>query len=234
MNRTDRLYALVEELRRAGRRGRSSTWLAERFEVSPRTVKRDIAALQQAGVPVDGQDGRGGGYQLLTGLDLPPLSFTDSEAIAMAIALAAEPAMPFAPDGRAALTKILTAMSAAQRAEVEAVAGRVWMRSRPDDGRPPCARALDEALRLKVQVVLIYEDGEGRRSRRRVDPIAFARTSGHWYLLAWCHTRVAGRMFRVDRIRRATLTRQPAEDRDVLTTFGAPPEGAWPVHMPGG
>jgi predicted DNA-binding transcriptional regulator YafY len=78
MNRTDRLYALVEELRRNGRRGRTAAWLARRFEVSMRTVKRDIAALQAAGTPVSGQEGRGGGYQLATE-GLAPVALTSAE-----------------------------------------------------------------------------------------------------------------------------------------------------------
>jgi predicted DNA-binding transcriptional regulator YafY len=59
VNRTDRLYALVEELRAAGDRGRTAAWLAERFEVATRTIKRDVAGLQQAGVPIWAQGGPG-------------------------------------------------------------------------------------------------------------------------------------------------------------------------------
>ena len=62
MNRTDRLYALVEELRAVSPRPRSARWLAARFEVSSRTVERDIAALQEAGVPIWAEPGRTGGY----------------------------------------------------------------------------------------------------------------------------------------------------------------------------
>src|SRR3954468_14886422 len=63
VNRTDRLYAIAEELR-AARQPRTATWLAERFEVTTRTVKRDISALQQAGTPVWAAPGPGGGYVL--------------------------------------------------------------------------------------------------------------------------------------------------------------------------
>ena len=74
MNRTDRLYALREELRRAGAAGRSAEQLADRFEVSARTVKRDISALQQGGFPVWARPGPGGGYAVEAEATLHPLS----------------------------------------------------------------------------------------------------------------------------------------------------------------
>ena len=64
MNRTERLYAIAEALRAAGDDGRTSAWLAERFEVSTRTIKRDVTALQEAGRPIAGFGGRGGGYRI--------------------------------------------------------------------------------------------------------------------------------------------------------------------------
>jgi predicted DNA-binding transcriptional regulator YafY len=66
VNRTDRLYALVEELRATAPAYRSTTWLAERFEVSTRTIERDLSALQQSGVPIYATAGRRGGYAIDT------------------------------------------------------------------------------------------------------------------------------------------------------------------------
>ena len=106
------MYALVESLRIAGRSGRMCGWLAQRFEVSTRTIKRDIASLVLAGVPIVSCDGRGGGYSLESSALLPSLTFTSGEAIAIATALGAEPHLPFGPDGQNALTKIIGAMIA--------------------------------------------------------------------------------------------------------------------------
>ena len=91
MNRTDRLYALVEELRAVASRPRSARWLAGRFEVCVRTVERDISALQQSGVPIYAEPGRTGGYCLDKARTLPPVNLTPGEAVAMAVALRRAP-----------------------------------------------------------------------------------------------------------------------------------------------
>ena len=88
MNRTDRLYALVEELRSRAPRPVRATELAARFEVSTRTIERDLLALQEAGVPIWAQPGPGGGYSLNPDTTLPPLNLTPEEGVALATALA--------------------------------------------------------------------------------------------------------------------------------------------------
>src|ERR1019366_9619429 len=80
VNRTDRLYALVEALGAVARRPRSGRWLAGRFEVSVRTVERDINALQQSGVPIYAEPGRTGGYCLDKARTLPPVNLTPGAA----------------------------------------------------------------------------------------------------------------------------------------------------------
>ena len=79
MNRTDRLYAIVEELRVVAPRPRSASWLANRFEVSVRTVERDISALQQCGTPIYAEPGRLGGYCLDKARTLPPVNLTPEQ-----------------------------------------------------------------------------------------------------------------------------------------------------------
>jgi predicted DNA-binding transcriptional regulator YafY len=239
VNRTDRLYALVEELRAAGDRGRTAAWLAERFEVATRTIKRDVAGLQQAGVPIWAQGGPGGGYVLDAAVSLPPVTFTVGEATAIAVALNTQPGLPFGDDGRSALTKLLGAMSPASRAIAAHVVGRVWVRhGRPVADRSPIARTLDEALRRQVVVVIEVadesDDGSGDGEKRAVEPLALGRDEGRWWLFGWCRRDRAGRPFPLDRITGAWLTTERAPPRDIHAVFENIPADAFALSLPVG
>jgi len=230
MGRSERLFAITEALRAAGAGGRTAQSLAERFEVSVRTIKRDMASLVAAGALIRGQEGRGGGYQLAQHAPLSPLSFTAAEATAIALALAASPDLPFQNDGNAALQKVLGAMSPDARRDADGAAARVWMRS-AGAKRPRCARVLDEGLRRQVAVDVTYRDASGAITSRRIGPMAFARTAGHWHVLAWCNARRAGRWFRLDRVLRARLTREALPARNLDEVFGPAPDDARPLTL---
>lgn len=228
MNRTDRLYAIVEELRFAGDRGRTSESLARQLEVSTRSVKRDITALQEAGVPVWAQPGPGGGYRLLaTSAALPPVTFTAGEAAAIAVALRTQSDLPFATEGAVALTKVLGAMTPAGRESVGGLLDRVWTTTKPSRSR--AARTIDVAIARQRVVEIAYTAADGTTTMRKVDPLQFAHTGGRWYLLAWCRLRQGGRWFRLDRITSARLTKEPATHYDVTEVIGRPPPEAHPV-----
>lgn len=235
MNRTDRLYALGEELRRAGARGRTSAQLAATFEVSVRTVKRDVLALQEAGMPIRAMPGPGGGYVLDSAASLPPVNFTPAQAIAVAAALAATQRMPFAADGATALAKVFDVLDEDSRERARELGRRLWVNDDPASPPPGStigpragARAVEEALHRQRVVVLDYVDAHGAHSRRRVDPMMMALSGGHWYLVGWCHQRDAVRWFRWDRVRDAYLTNEPARQRD-LSIIGTFPATARPV-----
>jgi predicted DNA-binding transcriptional regulator YafY len=224
MNRTDRLYAIAEELRYAGEAGRTSASLATQYEVSTRTIKRDISSLQQAGVPIWSEGRAGGGYRLLPAeSSLPAINFTSGEAVALAVAIHANQDMPFANDGASALTKILSVMTPATRETADDVLSRVWIRGHRNRGL--AARRLDEAIRLHRVTNINYDDANGNPSKRTVEPLLLARTGGHWYLMAYCRLRDNGRWFRLDRIRTVTTTTETAAHRDFEALFGeAPPD----------
>jgi predicted DNA-binding transcriptional regulator YafY len=227
VNRTDRLHALTEELRRAGPRGRTADRLAAWLEVSTRTIKRDVAALQEAGLPVWAQAGPGGGYVLDAAATLPPVNLTPEQAAAIAIALATQPDGPYAVDGRVALEKILDILEPDARRRAELLASSVWVRT--EQSGSAVRATVEQALAERRVLVLRYRDGRGEPSRRPVEPQLLARTGDHWYLVAWCRERRAPRWFRCDRIEGADLTTEPAPRRDPAL-FGTPPPDAHPVR----
>lgn len=228
MNRTDRLYALREELRRAGATGRSAEQLADRFEVSARTVKRDISALQQGGFPVWARPGRGGGYAVEAEATLPPVNFTAAEASGLAAAVAAHRGQPFDADARAALAKVLAAMDAAARRRASATAARIWLSDADEPGDARVRRAVERSLHEGRVLSLRYRDAAGALTEREVDPAFLARADGVWFLVGHCRLREGIRWFRLDRMVSASVTTRPAAPVPVHAA-GAPPEAARPV-----
>lgn len=219
MNRTDRLYALVEELRAVSPGVRSAAWLAGRFEVSVRTIERDLSALQQAGVPIWAVAGRTGGYAIDSARTLPPLNFTAAEATAIAVALARPGATPLAQSARTALQKLLAAMAAAEAEGARALASRVHVLTPPWAGMAVPAE-LEQAVVDARVVEVDYEDKAGTVRRRRIEPLGFVGVKDSWYLVGWCRLREDRRVFRVDRFRTVRVLDERAPDRE----FGGPPD----------
>lgn len=214
VNRTDRLYALVEELRAGAPRRLSARELAARFEVSTRTVERDISALQQAGVPIYADVGRTGGYTLDKSRTLPPLNFTPTEAVAVAITLSRSAGSPYSRSARTALRKILAAMSAVDGAAAQELADRIRFLSPTEpDERASVPAVLEEAVATRRVVRIGYVDRSGAVTERVVEPVSFTAGSRCWYFLGWCRLRAEGRVFRTDRIRHAVLLDELAPHR---------------------
>ncbi|MCI0158011.1 YafY family transcriptional regulator [Leifsonia shinshuensis] len=198
MNRTDRLYALVEELRAVAPRPRSARWLAERFEVSSRTIERDLSALQQAGVPIWAESGRTGGYTIDRAHTLAPLGFTVDEALAVTTALGMLASSPFATSAASALRKVVAVMDEPKLRETAELAARIHLL---DDGRAAeVVAGLDGALRSGRVLRIVYRDRAGTETEREVEPLGYVGKGRDWYLIAWCRLRDGIRAFRGDRI----------------------------------
>jgi len=206
VNRTDRLYALVEELRAVSPRPRSARSLADRFEVSVRTIERDISALQQSGVPVWAEAGRSGGYCLDKDRTLPPVNFTPGEAMALAVALQRVTGTPFGQDGAAALRKVLAAMRKDDAETARELAARVYVVGGADP--LPVPAVITDALAARRVLRIGYADRHGLVTRRDIEPLGYVGMAERWYLLAWCRLREAIRAFRTDRITAVTATAQ--------------------------
>jgi predicted DNA-binding transcriptional regulator YafY len=206
VNRTDRLYALVEELRAVAPRPRSARWLAGRFEVSARTVERDISALQQSGVPIYAEPGRTGGYCLDKARTLPPVNLTPGEAVAMALALRGLAGTPFRAEAGTALRKLVAAMHGDDAAAAHELAGRIHLFGRGADGGPPVPSVLARALTAGRVLRIRYDDRIGAATLREIEPLGYVVGAEHWYLMAWCRLRGAVRAFRPDRISSVAVT----------------------------
>ncbi|WP_326656390.1 helix-turn-helix transcriptional regulator [Streptomyces sp. NBC_00385] len=214
MNRTARLYALVEELRAAAPRPVTVPVLAARFEVSTRTVQRDLQALMETGVPVRTASGRGGGWSIDPAMTLPPVRFTADEASALTVALAAaDVSAPYAGAARTAAQKIAASMTAPVSAAAQELAARIVALPSPAD---TTVRAqVERALTTGTVLRLSYVDAGGLESDRVVEPAGLLTADGRWYLIAWCRMRRAGRGFRLDRITGATPTTEQAQPHDL-------------------
>ncbi|WP_144763027.1 YafY family protein [Curtobacterium sp. 9128] len=198
MNRTDRLYALVEELRAVAPGRRSAARLAEQFGVSTRTVERDLRALQEAGVPIWADAGRTGGYTIDARATLPPLGLTVDEALAVSIGLGALAGSPFRDAAASAARKVTAVLAEDDARRTARLASRVHLLESGDRAEPPTglARALADGLVLRMT----YRDAQGSESVRLVEPLGYIGKGEDWYLVAWCRLRDAVRVFRGDRV----------------------------------
>jgi predicted DNA-binding transcriptional regulator YafY len=199
MRRADRLFRIVQLLR--GRRLSTAAWIAEKLEVSVRTVYRDVADLQGQGVPIDGEAGVG--YRLAGGFDLPPLMFTtlEAQALVAAVRLAQsrlDPALALAAED--ALAKIVGVLPPAARAAAESLPlfAAPWARDRESAERLGLLR---DAASARRRIRFDYADAQGAASSRTARPLGCYHWESVWTLAAWCEHRDAFRSFRVDRMR---------------------------------
>jgi predicted DNA-binding transcriptional regulator YafY len=204
MRRADRLFQIVQYLR--GGRLVTARRLAERLEVSERTIYRDIADLQSTGVPIDGEAGVG--YILREGFDLPPLMFTRDEIVALVAGARLVRAWGGASMARAAEEALIKIESVVpeddrqriRRTEIHAISMNITA-----DEREMIDRVQKSADRNTV-LSIRYRDAEGIESARDVRPLGLWFWGKVWTLVAWCELREDFRAFRTDRIIEASET----------------------------
>ncbi|MEM1429605.1 MAG: YafY family protein [Pseudomonadota bacterium] len=219
MRRADRLFGIVQHLR--GGRLVTAGQLAERLEVSPRTIYRDIVDLQGSGVPIEGEAGVG--YVMREGFDLPPLMFTRKEVTALVAGarfVKAWGGAAMAEAAEEALVKIASVLPEDARARAEAVQVHAIgaemttaLRRRIDE--------IDAAIEARALMSMAYTDENGQSTERHVRPLGLWFWGKVWTLIAWCELRQDFRMFRVDRIGALSPTgaRFPPERDKSLSAF---------------
>ncbi|MGO4104990.1 helix-turn-helix transcriptional regulator [Leifsonia sp. YAF41] len=228
MKRAERLHALSEMLRRSGARGVSAERLAREFEVSVRTIKRDLDALENSGAPLWSRPGPGGGYGLAIGASLPPVSLSPAQAVALMAAVSAAPDAPYADLAAAGIQKILDVLDPRTRARADELARRVWVNALPSSSRA-IKSALEEGMAEQRVIRIRYTSRDGTTTTRDIEPVLFASTNGQWYLIGWCRMRDAMRWFTVSRIEQATVTKAACSGH-TIREVGEPPANARPVH----
>lgn len=220
MNRTDRLMGIVAHLQ--AKKYQTAEQLAEHFSMSVRTVYRDLRAMNEIGVPVGFEAGRG--YYIVGGYFLPPVSLTAEEANALALM---EPLVIRFADKSivahfgTALSKIKQVLGQTQRSNLEQIQSQV-AHYIPDDYAhllpstdylTTIQKAIIDHRILRIEYTNINEE----TSSREVEPIGLTFYSLNWHLIAWCHLRKEYRDFRTTRIRSLKLSLEPFRIKEHLS-----------------
>src|SRR5580700_7873149 len=200
--------------------------IADRLEVTPRTVRRYITGLQDMGIPVETERGPAGGYRLRRGFKLPPLMLTNDEALVTIIGLLAAQRLGLSASGAAvqgALAKLDRVLPEAQRGQVQAMQDFVSLGLAAvarDHANAETILGLSSAARDRNRVRLRYRSAADEITERTIDPYGVAFQSGHWYALCWDHLRSALRTFRLDRMLEAEVTTERFERPDNVDVIG--------------
>jgi predicted DNA-binding transcriptional regulator YafY len=218
---SSRLLELLSLLQ--GRRYWPGGELADRLEVSGRTIRRDVERLRQLGYPVESLTGRAGGYQLRAGSAMPPLLLDDEEAIAIAVGLRTAARASVTGIERTAvraLVKLEQVLPAHLRRRVAALGSATFTLPAPGPTvDPQHLTVIAAACRDCECLRFAYRSHDGTDSRREVEPDSLVNHGRRWYLVAWDRRREDWRTFRIDRLAkpaasgvRFTPRRLPAKD----------------------
>lgn len=210
MNRIDRVTAILIQLQ--SRRVVKAQDIAERFEISLRTVYRDVATLQEAGVPIIGEVGVG--YSIMDGYRLPPVMFTKEEAIAF---LTAEKLVEKLTDAStkesylSAMYKIKAVLRSTEKDYLESINEHIEVIGNPHLPKDPnTANPLQSILKCisekTVTCIDYFANHSQEKTKRNIEPVGIFYLGSHWYLVAFCLLRNDYRHFRVDRISHIELT----------------------------
>ncbi len=209
MNRTDRLVSMVMLLQ--SRRVITAAQLADHFEITERTVYRDLAALGEGGVPIVGEPGVG--YSLMSGYCLPPVMFSPEEAFAFVTGGLLVERMTDASMRdviRSAMSKVTAVLPSGLQGRVDRLRKTMVIGTRsPTKGTVPLCtvqRAMAEGCVLQLNYL---GAARGEPTERLVEPRGLVFYLDHWHLIAWCRLRGDMRDFRVDRIVRCETLPEP-------------------------
>jgi len=200
---TSRALAVLELLQ--AHRRISGSELARRLAIHPRTLRRYIAILEEIGIPITTERGRHGAYMLVPGFKLPPMMFSDDEALALSVGLLAAQRLGMTHASAVATSaqaKLERVMPERLQQQVRALTETISLES----GSPvpninsALLMTLSKAVQERRQIRLHYCSPHDEHTERDVDPFGLGHRHGYWYLVGRCHLRQDLRSFRLDRI----------------------------------
>lgn len=196
MRRADRLFQIVQYLR--SRRLTTAEWLAEKLEVSVRTIYRDIADLSASGVPLEGEAGVG--YVLRHKLDLPPLMFDRRELSAIELGLRFVSAYSSRSMSLAASSVMSKVRTSLPRGSAEKIVSLPLFVPNKDGAKAPAFEQVLAAVEERRKIRIVYNDANSSLSERIVWPLGVFFWGSAWTVLSWCELRHDFRSFRLGRI----------------------------------
>lgn len=209
--RLSRLTAILTQLQT--KRLLTATQLADKFSVSVRTIYRDIRALEQAGVPIITEEGKG--YTLMEHYRLPPITFTESEANALITAeqiVLKNKDASFVETYSEAIAKIKSVLRHSVKDKANLLSERVYFAENETIERTSNhLLAIQFALTNFLQTQITYTDEAQNTTERIIEPFALLSTQEKWLLVAWCRLRNTFRFFRLDRIDKLTVLSEKFE-----------------------
>lgn len=198
--RLSRLTAILTQLQT--KRLVTATQLADKFKVSIRTIYRDIRALEQAGVPVVTEEGKG--YSLMDGYKIPPVMFTESQANALILAeqlVLKNKDTSFINDYLEAVDKVKAVLRQTEKDKANLLADRTRFEQNVNRQRTSNNLSLlQNALTNFCLTRIAYTNEANQETTRLIEPFALVSTTENWLLIAWCRLREEFRYFRLDRI----------------------------------
>jgi predicted DNA-binding transcriptional regulator YafY len=201
---TTRVLAVLALLQAHGRM--SGAELAGRLEVNVRTLRRYVTMLQDLGIPIEAERGRNGAYVLSAGFKLPPMMFTNEEALALTVGLISARHLNLADTDRAvesAFAKLERVMPLDLKSRVRALTETITLNPNPPSSMPPSEVVLStmsSAAQLRRRVHIRYHPNKGEDTERDFDPYGLTYYQHRWYVVGYCHLRQDLRSFRLDRV----------------------------------
>jgi predicted DNA-binding transcriptional regulator YafY len=206
--RLSRLVAILTQLQT--RRLVTSTKLAEKFGVSTRTIYRDLKALEQAGVPILTEDGKG--YTLMEGYTIPPVMFSANQANALILAeqlVLKNRDSSLINDYAQAIDKIKAVLRQSEKDKANLLSLRTkFTKLENFEIKSNSLSTLQNALTNFYLVKFDYINAENKESKRTVEPFALINTTESWLLVGYCHLRKEFRYFRLDRIQKLEIQQE--------------------------